>query len=1043
MRASAAEGDRLIAAAWPERDRLLSLAFNSARDMMLLARVEPGPTFRVLAVNRQYLETVRSAGYAVTEEDFAGKTFAELRELFRFPEENWALILSRFTQAVRTRRALQYDEVTPTPKGVFYGDTTLTPVFDETGACILVLYSSADVTDRRRAEQALRDSEEKFSKAFRASPGAMAISEPGGAGFLEVNDGYVRMFGYAREELLGHQISEFGIWSSDAERTRFLEVFRRQGFVRDMEVVRRRKDGMLITCLLNSEPLELGGRHCILSSLYDVTARRTAEQALSESEEKFAKAFRASPGAMGLAELDGRGFVEVNDGYVRMFGYAREELVGRQARDLGLWAAPEQRAEFLRRLDTDGAVRELEVQRRRKDGTEITCVVSAETIELGGRRCVITAFNDITARRRAERALRDSEEKFSKAFRATPDALFITELESGRVVDANEGCQRVYGWSREECVGRTTVELGVWDNSADRHRMVDGLRASGGVLRGMELQGRTRDGRVVDVLVSADVIELDGRPHLVTIAHDITARKLAEWALRESEAKFSQAFRASPGAMGISEVASRQFIEVNDGYCRLFGYSREEMIGRTPLELNLWGDLAERERFVGELLAHGSVGEMEIVGRRKDGELVNCLLRAESVQLDGRPHFVTALHDITARKRAEAARAALEAQLRQAQKLDALGQLAGGIAHDFNNILTGIIAYSELALIDAERPAEVRKHLATVRKAAGRASDLVRQILTFSRKQAHEHRPTALPAVVREALKLLRSSLPRSIEFVEQIDPATPLVLADPTQIHQVVMNLCTNAAHAIRDRPGRLTVALQPLTVGAHDANAPAGLAPGRYARLTVSDTGHGMDEATMARIFDPFFTTKGPGEGTGLGLAVVHGIVEDHDGRITVRSLPGMGATFEVFLPEIARANSAATANDESLPRGAGQRLLLIDDEAVVASAAGEILRRLGYRVTAYTDPRQAWRAFEGTPDAFDLVLSDLTMPHLDGPEIVQRVHARRPTLPVLVMTGHSGAWDPESIRALGARDLVLKPLTSARLARAVHAVFAAPAR
>jgi PAS domain S-box-containing protein len=252
----------------------------------------------------------------------------------------------------------------------------------------------------------------------------------------------------------------------------------------------------------------------------------------------------------------------------------------------------------------------------------------------------------------------------------------------------------------------------------------------------------------------------------VTIARDITERKRAEQALRDSEVKFAKAFRASPGAIGITDVATMKYIEVNDGYCRMFGYAREEMVGFSALELGLWARPADRAKFIEQFEASGSVDDMEIEGRRRDGTLINCVLRAERLELGGRPHLVSALNDITARRRSEAQRAALETQLRQTQKLDALGQLAGGIAHDFNNILTGISAYTELALLDSDRPEEVRNHLAQVRRASERATDLVRQILTFSRQTAQERKPVRLHGVMREALKLLRSSLPKTITML-------------------------------------------------------------------------------------------------------------------------------------------------------------------------------------------------------------------------------------------------------------------------------------
>ncbi len=405
---------------------------------------------------------------------------------------------------------------------------------------------------------------------------------------------------------------------------------------------------------------------------------------------------------------------------------------------------------------------------------------------------------------------------------------------------------------------------------------------------------------------------------------------------------------------------------------------------------------------------------------------------------DGRYYGrIWAFRDLTAHRRAEQQKAALEAQLRQTQKLEALGTLAGGIAHDFNNILTAIIGNQELALMDLDAREDLRHALDGIGQASKRAKELVRQILTFSRKQQPERKPQSLQPIVAEVLSLLRASLPVTIEICPDLSPDAPVVLADGNQIHQVAMNLCTNAAHAMRGRPGCLTVGLALRVLDAVACQTLPDLRPGRYALLTIGDTGCGMGADVLARIFEPFFTTKGPGEGTGLGLAVVHGILKDHDGAIAVRSQPGVGTIFELYFPEAVEAEAAIREADTSILRGRGECILVVDDEEAICAVIGAMLEKIGYSAETFDDPRAALERLRTAPAAFALLLTDRTMPHLSGPELVAQVHVVRPGLPAFVMSGLSDEG-PAADEEYG---LVAKPIDIADLSRTLrHALDAA---
>ena len=380
-------------------------------------------------------------------------------------------------------------------------------------------------------------------------------------------------------------------------------------------------------------------------------------------------------------------------------------------------------------------------------------------------------------------------------------------------------------------------------------------------------------------------------------------------------------------------------------------------------------------------------------------------------------------------------------QFRQAQKMEAIGTLAGGIAHDFNNVLAAINGYTELAKWETADNPVVSEYLSAVLQGSKRATDLVRQILAFSRRQELERKPLKLRTVLEEALKLLRATIPSTVEFDISLDAQAPTVMADATQVHQVVMNLCTNAAHAMKDRPGRLTVRLEKCEVDAELAASHPGLRPGVYARLSVGDTGHGMDQATQSRIFEPFFTTKPPGEGTGLGLAVVHGIMQSHDGVVSLHSRLGEGTTFQLYFPAHVLPDENAAPRSANIPRGNGQRILFVDDEPLLSAVGKLILERLGYSVDARTHAPDALNAVRDQPKAYDLVITDYMMPALTGIALAEQIQTIRPDLPVILTTGYSATLTAESVEAMGIKKLLLKPLAVDALGLAVSSVLNPP--
>jgi signal transduction histidine kinase/ActR/RegA family two-component response regulator len=395
--------------------------------------------------------------------------------------------------------------------------------------------------------------------------------------------------------------------------------------------------------------------------------------------------------------------------------------------------------------------------------------------------------------------------------------------------------------------------------------------------------------------------------------------------------------------------------------------------------------------------------------------------------------YVGTITDVTKLKQAEEARKKLEAQARQRGKMESLGTLAGGIAHDFNNILTGTFGFVDLARLDLEPDHPANAWLDRISSSSQRARDLVRQILTFSRKNESSRMAQRLHPVVGEALRLLRTSLPPTIELDAQLDEETPAVLADATQIHQVVLNLCTNASHAL-PTGGRITVALAPCDVTEEQAAANADLTPGEWVRLSVSDEGVGMDATTLDQIFEPFFTTKGTGLGTGLGLAVVHGIMKSHEGAIIVRSTVGSGSTFELYFPIAPADSDEAVLSPNDVPYGHGEQILVVDDDAVCGFAVEKMIESLGYRATRFTRSEEALAQFNAAPATYDLAVSDLAMPGMDGAELIGSLLKIRPSLPAIVITGYMETARKRLLAKTPVRVVLRKPVSRDELARAI---------
>lgn len=528
--------------------------------------------------------------------------------------------------------------------------------------------------------------------------------------------------------------------------------------------------------------------------------------------------------------------------------------------------------------------------------------------------------------------------------------------------------------------------------------------------------------------------EVNKQTQALTVANEKLQRKIEESkkieeALRESESRYRAAMENAND--GIAIIEGGRFTFFNRQLLTILGYAHpDELIGKT-VDIIFHPDEKERILKYNELREAGKKApeRYEAKGITKNHRLLYFDVSATRITYKDHYAVLAFFTDITKRK-------LLEAQLQQAQKMEAIGTLAGGIAHDFNNILCIISGYAEMVQQDEHLTVETQDYISEMLVASDRASQLVQQILTFSRQKEVERKPLILSQLVKETLKMLRASLPSTIEIRSNIKDYKSLVMADSTQIHQVLVNLCTNAAHAMQNQVGILEIVLTKELI---DGNHSSQLKAGPHLKLTITDNGHGIDQNTLERIFDPYFTTKSQGEGTGLGLSVVHGIVTSYGGTVQVESKPDKGTSFHIHLPVIGEQKkvSGPKLQLKNLPRGR-ERILFIDDETLVLSLYGDMLKKLDYAVTATTSSTEAWELFSENPTAFDLVLTDLTMPHLTGDMLTQKMLHLRPDIPIIIYTGYSSRFSHEQAIALGAKKYLLKPLVFEQLALALREVL-----
>jgi PAS domain S-box-containing protein len=905
---------------------------------------------------------------------------------------------------------------------------------------VVGLLLATSYTEAKSAERSAREDQARVRALGDNLPDGMiyqVVRELNGTmRFVYVSAGVERLHGFSAEVALRDPRTLYdSIFEEDrATVAAAEEVSARDMSTLDLTVRSRRRDGQLCWMRISSSPRRLADGRILWDGIQrDITENRRSENEARRQAMLLEAQLNASIEGVLVVDSDGNKILQ-NKRCIELWkipAHIAENQDDRLQVDFVKNSIKDPEA-FLRQIahlythPNESSRDEVEF----KDGTVLdrySAPILGRDGTLIGR---IWTFRDITQHKQTEARLR----RYELLAHHSNDIVIFIRRNDGRILEANVAAQHAYGYSHEELLSLTVRDL--------RTLSVRGLaeeQMAEAESRGLRFETihQRKDGTTFPAEVSSGGAIIDGTRTLVSVIRDITERKQAEEALRESEEKFAKAFHDAPVMVAITDIASRVYVDVNEESLRISGYTRNEVIGHTAADLG-WIPVKDRDNLVRELQRHGRVVGLEMTFRTKDGRRLEGLVNAEQLMLGKRACLLTVTTDMTERKRNEQERANLQEQLAHAQKMESVGRLAGGVAHDFNNMLGVILGHVELALEEVDSEDPLRDRLGEIQKAAQRSADLTRQLLAFARKQTIVPKVLDLNGSVGSLLKMLQRLVGENIKLDWQ--PGTNLwpILIDPSQVDQILANLCVNARDAIADL-GTITIRTQNIT--SEDLCAEhTEAAPGEYVRLTVSDDGCGMDKQTLERIFEPYFTTKGIGRGTGLGLATVFGAVKQSNGLIHVTSEPHKGSTFSISLPR--HLDDDDRMLREITPVADVRRkatILLVEDESAFLSLTAKMLERLGHTVLVAPTPQEAIRLAQVHAGEIGLLITDVVMPEMDGPELASRLVHICPALKRLFMSGYTDDLIARHGMLEEGVQFIQKPFSSQTLSAKVQEVLA----
>ena len=881
----------------------------------------------------------------------------------------------------------------------------------------------------RQVESVIWKQFEKYKHMFTLAPDEMCTLDSDGY-ILECNQTFFEKTGFSKEEIVGKHLTELPIfYPQDIEKLLAIQGYLVQHMLPSKhEINWKRKDGSHAVSEIHVTPIESReGEKTFHVIAREITDRKDWEQKISQNEATLQSIFKAAP--IGIGMVSKRKISWVNDNLCGITGYDSQELLGQNARFLYPNDAEYHRVgeEKYEQITRDG-IGTVETQWIRKDGKILDILLSSvpRDAAVSTTHNVIFTALDITDRKEQDRALLESEEKYRNIIESIPLGMHMYTLdEEGKLMFSgnNLAANKILGLDNSQFIGQTIEEAfppSVEAGLPDIYRWVAQTGTSYN-LNQVDYQGDEIKG-------AFEVHAFQTSPNQMVAAFQDITQKMRE----EQERKLlALAVEQTDECIIITDRhANIQY--VNPSFERITGFAPTEVQNRhfNILSSDLHDDSFYQQ--VMNTLKRGEVWSGHMQNRKKNATPYKAKVTISPIKdnQENITHYVTLLRDVTIEQK-------IEEQMRQTQKLEAIGTLAAGIAHEFNNILSSIIGYTELSELSLDKPEKLQNNFNRILNAGERARKLVQQILWFSRKTDFQPRPVKLENLVQEVGKFMKASLPRTIECSYHLNASGSMVFADPNQIHHVLMNICTNAAQAMKGRSGNLDIHMQAVEPGSAKESGYPGVAPGPLVRLSITDTGPGIDKETERKIFEPFFSTKEENGSSGLGLSVAHGIIKNHGGEITVESEPGHGTTFHVFLPRIEQDDEASMQQLETLPRGT-ETVLCIDSQEEVKGVLRNILENLGYRVITAGNSQEAVQILKDRGKSIDLMLTGQSLPNSTGIQLAEQAKEIKPDLPVILCTGYNKIELDDQLRDAGIDYLLSKPVTFSKIAYAVRKVL-----